>query len=106
MQINVKDNRGEAIVWRLVRCKLTCYRVSDEKKQFKFSVYILYLVCSLHFLPSLHFVPGLQSAFCTKRIGIAVFVRASLKFGTKYRSSKKNFCEIILAAMIDVWTVW
>ena len=46
----------------------------------------------------------LQSAFCTDRIGVAVFVRASLESGPKYWSSKKD-SETILAAMIDVWTV-
>ena len=65
----------------------------QTKKQYKFSVCILYPVCSL------------QSAFCTDRIGIAVLVRASLKSGPKYWSSKKNSCETILAAMIDMWTV-
>ena len=41
---------------------------------------------------SLHFVPGLQAAFCTDRIGISVFVRASLETG------------LILTAIIDMWT--
>ena len=59
----------------------------------------MYLVCILY--P----VCSLQSAFCTDRIGIAVFVRASLKSGPKYWGSKRNFSETILAAMIDVWTV-
>ena len=98
VQIIVKDDRGKAIAWRSVSCKMWCYHVSD-KKQYKFSVRILHPVCSLHF------VPGLQSAFCTDRIGIAVFVRASLNSGPKYKSSKKNFSETILAAMIDMWTV-
>ena len=53
---------------------------------------------------SLHFVPGLQSAFCTERIGISVFVRASLESGLKYWSWKKNSSETVLAAMIDMWT--
>ena len=53
---------------------------------------------------SLHFVPGLQSAFCTERIGISFFVRASLDSGLKYWSWKKNSSETILAAMIDMWT--
>ena len=30
-------------------CKMTCYHVSDENKQYKFSVFISYPVCSLHF---------------------------------------------------------
>ena len=83
-------------------------QVSDEK-----AVQIL----SLHFVPGLRsvvhilnlvdiFLPGLQSALCTDRIGIAVFVRASLKSGPKYRGSKRDFSETILAAMIDVWTVY
>ena len=65
----------------------------QTKKQYKFSVCILYPVCSQ------------QSAFFNDRIGIAVFVRASLKSGPKYWGSKRNFSETILAAMIDVWTV-
>ena len=86
----MKDDRGKAIAWRSVSCKMICYHVSDEK-----TVQIL----SRHFVPSLQsafctslrFVPvcSLQSAFFTDRIGIAVFVRASLKSGPKYWSSKK-----------------
>ena len=53
---------------------------------------------------SLHFVPGLQSAFCTDRIGISVFVRVSLESGLKYWSWKKNCSETILAATVDMWT--
>ena len=63
------------------------------------AVCILYLVCISY--P----VCSLQSAFCTDRISIAVFVRASLKSEPKYRDSKKYFSETILAAVIDVWTV-
>ena len=63
-------------------------------------------VCSPYFEPSRHFLPGLQSALRTDRIGMAVFVRASLKSGPKYWGSKRDFNEIILAAMIDVWTVY
>ena len=55
-------------------------------------VYISYPVCSL------------QSAFCIERICIAVFVRASLKSGPKYRDSKK-YGRYNMGAMIDVWTV-
>ena len=59
----------------------------------------MYLVCILY--P----VSSLQSAFCTDRIGIAVFVRASLKSGPKYTElEKKNSSETVLAAMIDMWT--
>ena len=36
----------------------------QTKQQYKFSVSVLHLVCSLQFVPSLHFVPGLQSAVC------------------------------------------
>ena len=74
------------IAGRLVSCKVTCYHVTYEKN-------------------SLHFVSSLQSALCADRIGIAVFFRASLKSRPKYWSSNKNFSEIILAAMIDVWIV-
>ena len=31
VQIIMKDNRGKAIAWRSVSCKMTCYHVSDEK---------------------------------------------------------------------------
>ena len=63
-------------------------------------------VCCLHFVRSLVFVPCLQSAFCTDRIGIAVFVRASLKSVPKYWPElEKKFGEVTLAAMIYVWTV-
>ena len=29
--IIVKDDRGKAIAWRSVSCKVACYHVSDEK---------------------------------------------------------------------------
>ena len=64
------------------------------------------VVCSLRFAPSRHFLPGLQSALCTDRIGIVAFVQASLKCGQKYWGLIRNFGENILAAMIDVWTVY
>ena len=98
VQIIVKDDRRKAIAWHsvLVRWHVITYQT---KKQYKFSVCISYLVCILY--P----VCSLQSAFCTDRIGIAVLVRASLKSGPKYWSSKKNSSETILAAMIDMWTV-
>ena len=102
VQIIVKDERGEAIAWRSVSCEMTtCYHLTGEKtvnSQSTFctqsAVCILYPVCSMH------------SAFFTDRIDINVFVRASLKSGPKYWSSKKKkISETILAAMIDVWTV-
>ena len=85
VQIIVKDDRGEAIEWSLVSCKMTWYHVAGEKRG---------NILSLYFVPSLHFVPGLQSTFCTNRIGIAVFVRASLKSGPKYWSSKKMLVRL------------
>ena len=33
LQIIVKDDRGKAIAWRSVSCKMTCYHVSDKKKR-------------------------------------------------------------------------
>ena len=54
---------------------------------------------------------GLQSAVCglhfvlTGLVLLPVFVRASLKSGPKYWSSKKNPSETVLAARIDMWTV-
>ena len=47
VQIIVKANRGKAIAWRSVSCKMTCYHIPDEK--------------TLKIL-SLPFVPTLQSA--------------------------------------------
>ena len=32
VQIIVKDDRGKAIAWRSISCKITCHHVSDEKK--------------------------------------------------------------------------
>ena len=54
---------------------------------------------------------GLQSAVCglyfalTGLVLLPVFVRASLKSGPKYWSSKKNSSETLFAARIDMWTV-
>ena len=62
------------------------------RKQYKLSVYILSAVCILYL------VCGLQSAFCTDRIDIAVFVRASLKSAQKYWSSEKiSLCSSALS---------
>ena len=47
VQIIVKADRGKAIAWRSVSCKMTCYYIPDVK--------ILQIL-------SLHFVPTLQSA--------------------------------------------
>ena len=47
VQIIVKADRGKAIAWRSVSCKMTCYYIPDVK--------------TLQIL-SLHFVPTLQSA--------------------------------------------
>ena len=85
VQIIVKDDRGKAFAWRSASCKMTCYHLSDEKNsinsQYAFCTQsafcILYLVCILRQVCSLQFV------FCSDRIGIAVFVRASLKSGPK-----------------------
>ena len=96
----MKDDHGKAIAWRSVSCKMTCYHESHEKNINSRSAFctqsavcIFYPVCSL------------QCAFCTDRIGIAVFVQTCLKSGPKYWSSKNNISEIILAAVIDVWTI-
>ena len=57
-------------------------------------------------------VCSLQSAFCTDQIGIAGFVRASLKSGPKYRSSKKKFSETVCwrapetNTMIEQWLLY
>ena len=50
MQIIVKADRGNAIAWRSVSCKMTYYHEPDEN--------------TLQIL-SLHFVPTVQSTFCT-----------------------------------------
>ena len=55
VQIIVKDDRGKALAWRSVSCKMTCYQVSDEK-----TVQIL----------SLHFVPSLRSVVYVLHLGI------------------------------------
>ena len=65
VQIIVKADRGKAIAWRSVSCKMTCYYIPDVKTlqilslhfvpTLQSAVYILYPVCSL------------LSAFCTNR---------------------------------------
>ena len=66
VQIIVKADRGKAIAWRSVSCKMTCYHIPDLKNsldsQSAFCTHSA--VCSLHFVPSLHFISGLQSAVC------------------------------------------
>ena len=52
-------------------------------------------VCILSLVCILYPVCSLQSAFCTDQIGIAGYVRASLKSEPKYRSSKKKFSETV-----------
>ena len=107
VQIIVKDDRGKAISWRSVssvRCHVITYQTKNSTNS---QSAILYPVCGLQSAScnKSAFLPGLQSAFFADQIGIAVFVRASLKSGPKYWGSKRNFSETILAAMIDVWTV-
>ena len=51
VQIIVKADRGEAIAWRSVSCKMICYYIPDLKTLQIFS---------------LHFVPTLQSIFCIR----------------------------------------
>ena len=59
----LKDDRGKAIAWRSVSCKMTSYRVSDEKNSInslsafctQSAVCILYLVCILYPVCSLQF---------------------------------------------------
>ena len=58
VQIIVKADRGKAIAWRSVSCKMTCYHKPDEKNSLdsqsavctQSAVYILYPLCSLHFV--------------------------------------------------------
>ena len=53
---------------------------------------------------SLNFVPGLQSAFCTDRIGISVFLSSEPLVWTEILELEENSSETILTAMIDMWT--
>jgi len=60
VQIIVKADRGKAIAWRSVSCKMTCYYLPDVKTlqilslhfvpTLQSPVYILYPVCCLHFV--------------------------------------------------------
>ena len=72
VQITVKDDRRKAIAWRSVSCKMTCYHLSDKTSINPQSAFCIW-----------------RSAFCTERISVDVFVRASLKSEPKYWSSKK-----------------
>ena len=72
-----------------------------RKKQYKFSICILYPVCSL------------QSTFCT-RSAVCIFHWPNLycwfcssepQVRTEILELEKNFSQINSAAMIDVWTV-
>ena len=89
--IILKDDRGKAIAWRSVSCKMTSYRVSDEKNSInslsafctQSAVCILYLVCILFTVCSLQF---------TDRISIAVFVRARLRTEIlEFEKNKRNY---------------
>ena len=68
-----------------------------QKKPYKFSVYILYLVCILYPVCSLHFV-------LTGLVLLFLFERASSP--DRNIGARKNPNETILAAMIDMWTVF
>ena len=64
VQMIMKNDRGKAIAWRSVSCEMTCYHVAEEKNSLNsqsvfctqsavcilYLVYILYPVCSLHFV--------------------------------------------------------
>ena len=68
------------------------------RKQYKLSVCILSAVCILYLVCNFYPVCGLQSAFCTDRIDIAFFVRASLKSGPKYCGWEKiSLCSSALS---------
>ena len=64
VQIIVKDDRGKAIAWRSVSCKVTCYHVSDKK-----TIRIL----------SPHFVPSLQSTVCVLYLVCILYPVCSLQ---------------------------
>ena len=89
VQIIVKADRGKAIAWRSVSCKMTCYYIPDVKtlqilslhfvSTLKSAVYILYPVC------------GLLSAFCTNRypwhqysLFLVTFIRTTHNLPKKY----------------------
>ena len=59
VQIIVKADRGKAIAWRSVSCRMTCYHKNSLDSQSAF--------CTHSAVCCLHFVSVLQSAFCTKR---------------------------------------
>ena len=106
LQIIMKDDRGKAIAWRSVSCKMTCYTY-QTKKQYTFLVCILYPVCSLHFVPSLHIVPGLRSAVCILYWldWYCCFCSSEPQVRTEILELEKYPSETILAAMLDMWTV-
>ena len=79
-----------------------------RKKQYKFSVCILYPVSILHFVPCLHFAPGLQFAVCNLFWPDWYYCFCSNEPQVRteiLELEKKNFSETFLAAMIDVWPV-
>ena len=63
VQIIVKADRGKAIAWRSVSCKMTCYHIPDEKNTLSSQS----AFCTHSAVSSLHFASGLHSAFCTYR---------------------------------------
>ena len=83
VQIIMKDDCEKVIAWRTVSCKMTCYHVSDKKK----NVQIL----------SLHFV-------LTTLVVLFLFEWASSL--DQNIDVKKNFIETILVAMIEMWNLY
>ena len=71
VHILVKADHRKVIAWHSVSCKMTCSHIPDEKKNFSFSVCILYPLCSLQstfcIRSALSAFCSLQSTFCTNR---------------------------------------
>ena len=81
VKIIVKADRRKAIAWRPVSCKMTCYHIPDEKP-FRFSVCILYPLCSLYFV--LTGIRGTNTVYFWLQL-----------FAQHTQSTTKYLCELI-----------
>ena len=94
VQIIVNADRREAIAWRSLSRKMTCYHMPDEKN-FKFSFCIFYPLCSLHFVPGLHFVSGLRSAVCILgKISAQPHTTLCIQFLDRGNNDKKQYIVV------------
>ena len=100
-------NKAATIVLKRIS---SLYRVWWKYK-YKFSVCILYPVCSLHFVPSLHLYPvcSLRSTVCSLHFVLTglvlLFLFERALSANRKLELEKNSSETILASMIDVWTL-